>query len=89
MKIKKEKNIEKADKNIWFVKNGFLCIPSNWKGWCVFLAYAVLMFFGFYLMDHEAMKNVFFMIIFTIVFLWILRKKGEKRIWVVPRWKGF
>lgn len=72
----------------WFIKNGFLCIPSTWQGFLVLLAYITLMSFGFFMMDHEWVKNLSFMALFTVVLLWIFWKKGEKKIWIIPKWKS-
>ena len=84
--MKQSKN---KQSHFWFIKKGFIMLPQGWKGYLTIIIYAILMFTGFRLMDQEAMKNILVMFIFTCILLYIAYKKGEKSIWVIPKWKKF
>ncbi len=67
----------------WFRRKlyGFGWYPASWEGWVVILVWVVLFAFGMVKMDHEGLKNLFFIFIFTGVLIYICYKKGEKPKW--------
>jgi len=70
-------------KKLWFKRKvyGWGWYPSTTEGWAVILIGAALFAFGVAKMDHEWLKNLIFILIFTGILIWICYKKGEK-----PRW---
>jgi len=74
-------------KEIWFkAKNyGWGWYPCSWQGWLVLLVWAMLFVFGIATFDHEWLKNLFVIFIFTGILIYICYKKGEKPSW---RWGG-
>jgi hypothetical protein len=69
---------------IWFKAKqyGWGWYPCSWQGCVVILIWIILFVFGILKMDHEWLKNIFFIFIFTGILIWICYKKGEK-----PRWR--
>lgn len=74
----------KEKKKLWFRAKcyGWGWYPSAWQGWLVLLGWAVLFVFGIIKMDHEWLKNLLGIFIFTGLLIYICYKKGEK-----PRWR--
>ena len=70
---------------LWFRAKyyGWGWYPSSWEGWLVLLAWAVLFALTMSrINDHEWLKNIVFIFVFTGILIWICYKKGEK-----PRWR--
>ena len=67
----------------WFMNKtiGWGWTPVRWQGWVVVLVWIIVFTFGIMMMDHEAMKNGVFLIIFTAILFYIIYKKGEKFSW--------
>ena len=80
--IKKNK-MDVGEKKLWFRRKcyGWGWCPCSWEGWLAILIWAVLFVFGVVKMDHEWLKNLVFIIIFTAILIWICYKKGEKPKW--------
>ena len=80
--MKKQK--AKPKNKLWFKAKcyGWGWYPCSWEGWLVILIWVTLFTFGVLKMDHEWLKNVIFISIFTAILIWICYKKGEK-----PRWR--
>jgi uncharacterized membrane protein YhaH (DUF805 family) len=74
-------------KKLWFraKRYGWGWYPISWEGWLTLLIWVILFTFGIIKMDHEWLKNVIFIIIFTAILIYICYKKGEKPGW---RWGG-
>ena len=71
---------------LWFRAKyyGWGWYPCSWEGWLALLTWAI--FFALTVArinDHEWLKNLIFIFIFTGILLWICYKKGEKPGW---RW---
>jgi hypothetical protein len=72
------------NKKLWFKAKqyGWGWYPSTWQGAVCILVWAILFTFGIIKMDHEWLKNLIFIFVFTGILIWICWKKGEK-----PRWR--
>jgi hypothetical protein len=70
---------------LWFKakRYGWGWYPCSLQGWLVILLWAVLFFFSMNTFDHEWLKNLIVIFVFTAILLWICYKKGEKPCW---RW---
>lgn len=73
------------NKKLWFKAKrfGWGWYPCSWQGWIAILIWAILFVFGISKMDHEGLKNIFFIFVFTAILIWVCWKKGEKPQW---RW---
>jgi uncharacterized membrane protein YhaH (DUF805 family) len=76
-------------KEIWFPakKYGFgWGLPITWQGWAVLLVYVLLITTGSVMLSNSS-KNIIwllpYILILTILFIFICLKKGEKAEW---RW---
>ena len=81
MKTKQEKQ---KSKKLWFKAKhyGWGWCPCSWQGWLLILAWVILFTLAVIKMDHEWLKNLIFIFVFTGILIWICYKKGEK-----PRWR--
>ncbi len=73
-------------KKLWFKAKhyGWGWYPCSWEGWLIILAWIVLFTLTITRIDdHEWLKNLIAVLIFTVILLWICYKKGEKPGW---RW---
>ncbi|MEI7718670.1 MAG: hypothetical protein WCI72_02290 [archaeon] len=72
-------------KKLWFRAKhyGWGWYPCSWEGWITLLVWVVLFTLTVVRIDdHEWLKNLIFIFIFTGILIWICYKKGEK-----PRWR--
>ncbi|MCX6753676.1 MAG: hypothetical protein NTV03_01305 [Candidatus Nomurabacteria bacterium] len=69
---------------IWFRRKlyGWGWYPSTLEGWLVILVWALLFASLMSRIDHEGLKNIFFVFIITGLLIYVCYKKGEK-----PRWQ--
>jgi uncharacterized membrane protein YhaH (DUF805 family) len=81
--------MKEEKKEIWFPakKYGFgWGLPIAWQGWVVLLVYVLLIITGSVMLSNSS-KNIIwllpFILILTILFIFICWKKGEKAEW---RW---
>ena len=67
----------------WFKRKlyGWGWTPVKWQGWLVIFIWAILFVFGILKMDHEWLKNLIFIFIFTGILIYVCYKKGEKPKW--------
>ena len=81
--------MEEDKKKIWFPakKYGYgWGLPITWQGWLVLMAYLLLIIIGILiLINNPSEIGAFriYVLLFTIVFIFICWKKGEKPAW---RW---
>jgi len=75
---------ENKKEKLWFRAKcyGWGWYPCSWEGWLVLFIWGILFAFGVAKMDHEWLKNLFFIFVFTAILIYICYKKGEK-----PRWR--
>jgi len=68
---------------LWFKRKcfGWGWTPYSWQGWLVLAIWMALIYISMYLIDHEWLKNVVIMVVFTGILLVICYKKGEKPKW--------
>lgn len=71
-------------KKIWFKRKlyGWGWTPCTWEGWLVIIVWLFFFLVATSNFDHEWMKNILFIILSTLILLYICYKKGEK-----PRWQ--
>ncbi len=71
-------------KKIWFRRKlyGWGWYPSSWEGWVVLLIWVALFAFSMSRVDHEGIKNIWLVFLFTGILILVCYKKGEK-----PRWQ--
>ena len=69
---------------IWFRRKlyGWGWTPCTWEGWMVLLGWTVFFVLAISNLDHEWLKNIIFIIIFTVILIEICYQKGER-----PRWQ--
>jgi len=67
----------------WFKRKlyGWGWTPVKWQGWLAVFIWVILFVFGILKMDHEWLKNLIFIFIFTGILIYICYKKGEKPKW--------
>jgi len=72
------------NKKIWFRRKlyGWGWYPSTLEGWLVILVWAIVFISLMSRIDHEGLKNIFFVFIITGLLIYVCYKKGEK-----PRWQ--
>jgi hypothetical protein len=72
-------------KKLWFKAKhyGWGWYPCSWEGWLALLIWVVLFMISINTLDHEWLKNLIVISIFTIILIWVCYKKGEKPCW---RW---
>ncbi len=70
-------------REIWFKAKtyGFGWYPCSWQGWLVTLIWLGFILLASIMMDHEAGKNILFMILLTVGLVLICKSKGEKAKW--------
>lgn len=68
---------------IWFRRKlyGWGWYPVTWEGWLVILIWAVIFTSLISKMDHEGMKNIFFVFVLIGMLIYVCYKKGEKLRW--------
>ena len=73
-----------SKQKVWFRAKcyGWGWYPSTWQGVLVILVWVALFSFSVIKLDHEWLKNVIAIFIFTAILIWICWKKGER-----PRWR--
>lgn len=79
MQKHKEKN------KLWFKAKhyGWGWYPCSCEGWLVLLLWVVLFTLTITILDdHEWLKNLILIFVFTAILFWVCYKKGEK-----PRWR--
>lgn len=76
--------MKKEKTKVWFKAKcyGWGWYPSTWQGVLVILIWVVLFTLLMMKLDHEGLKNIFFIFIITAVLIWICWVKGER-----PRWR--
>lgn len=81
--------MKKESKDIWFPakKYGFgWGLPIAWQGWVVLIVYVLLITTGSVMLSNPFRTRIWllpFILILTILFIFICWKKGEKVKW---RW---
>ncbi|MEI7765217.1 MAG: hypothetical protein WCI93_01380 [bacterium] len=72
------------NKKIWFRRKryGWGWTPATGQGWLVIFLWALFFTIAMLNIDHEWLKNCFFVILSTLFLIYICYKKGEK-----PRWQ--
>jgi len=72
------------NKKIWFRRKtyGFGWTPVSWQGWVFLLVWVAVFLSLFSKIDHEAGKNILFVVIMVVILLYVSYKKGES-----PRWQ--
>lgn len=72
-------------KKLWFKAKhyGWGWYPCSWEGWLALLIWFALFMVSIRMLDHEWLKNLIVVSIFTAILIGICYKKGEKPGW---RW---
>jgi uncharacterized membrane protein YhaH (DUF805 family) len=70
-------------KKLWFRRKlyGWGWTPCSWEGWVVVLVWIIFFVSVMSKIDHEGMKNIFFVFASVAVLIFICYKKGEKPKW--------
>lgn len=76
--------MENNNKKIWFKRKtyGFGWTPVSWQGWVFLLVWVAVFLSLLSKIDHEAGKNILFVVIMMAILLYVSYKKGES-----PRWQ--